>query len=91
MAQATSHPTTYFARRDAVVSTSGCRLSVDAARELRRFFLDDIAIVEARFGDSDPATADVLIARDLRLAGELRRALTTATAYVRPALRLVSA
>lgn len=75
------HPETYFARNGEIWSSDGRRLSIPAARELRRFFLDDMAQVEETHGETDPATADALLARDLRLAGELRVAIRTALVF----------
>lgn len=72
---------TYFAQHGAIWSSSGQRLSITGARDLRRFFLNDVADVEDRFGENDQFTADALQTRDLRLAAELRVAIREACQY----------
>lgn len=72
---------TYFPEHGAIWSSSGQRLSITGARDLRRFFLNDVADVEDRFGENDPITADALQTRDLRLAAELRVAIREACQY----------
>ena len=81
MAEVLTHPQCYRAQQGAIFTSAGQRLSISAARELRRVFLNDVADVEDRFGESDPVTCDALQTRDLRLAAELRVAIREATTY----------
>ncbi|WP_332657329.1 hypothetical protein [Brevundimonas sp.] len=81
MAETLKHPPTYLARNGTIWTSAGQRLSISAARELRRFFLNDVVDVEDRFGESDPITAEALQTRDLRLAAELRLAIQGACRY----------
>lgn len=76
----TSHPA-YFARHGAILTSTGQRLSVSGAQDLQRFFMDDIAEVEGRFGVTDPVTADALQSRNLRLVRELRAAIRDARSF----------
>lgn len=60
-----------------ITKLDGSTLSVASALSLRKFYLEDVAEIEARFGLTDPELADTIITHDLKCARELRIAIAT--------------
>ena len=72
---------TYYERCGAIWQTGERRVSLASAVSLRAAYLADMADIEARFGTTDPEAADIMLARNLRCARELREAITAVRAF----------